>query len=585
MNSKTFPLKVWAPSAEDVAAKVDSDLVPLVPDTDRSGWWRTEREFPAGTAYRFIVDGKGPMPDPRSNFQPEGIHGQSVLIDHGDFNWTDGSWSPPPWRDSVIYELHVGTFSKAGTFESAIEHLDCLLRLGITHVELMPVAGFPGNHNWGYDCVSIFAPHKAYGGVMGLKKLVDACHTRGLAVILDVIYNHMGPDGNYLPAFGPYYSDKHHTPWGVAPNLDGDRCDEPRRFFIDNALMWLWDYHIDGLRLDAIDKVVDDSSKHLLVELREAVDQLEAEDGKARVLIAEIAANDPIYVTPIREGGYGMTAQWSDDLHHSIRTILTREDDGYLCDYGKIDDLAKALKQGYVYDGCFSQHRGKPHGKSPDRIPGTALLGYVQTHDQIGNRPHGDRLSHHPNAGLIHQKVGAALAFLSPFIPMIFMGEEWAASTPFLFFTDHEKPELAKAVSESRSKEFGTSGWDDSVPDPQDPDTFLKSKLKWEEKSKADHRSMLGWYTELLRIRKTYPDLGPSEEKDAAVDYDPDGKWIRMRRGRFSVVASLHDGTVVTDFQAPADREIILKAGDPIIGEAGRLGFEGVGVVIFLSDN
>jgi maltooligosyltrehalose trehalohydrolase len=584
MNSTTNPLKVWAPLARNVSARVNSEEIPMTPDSRKQGWWTTNAEFPAGTSYQFIVDGEGPMPDPRSNAQPEGIHGPSVVIDHAAFEWSDQSWTPPPWKDAIIYELHVGTFSAEGTFEAAVPHLDALLRLGVTHIELMPVAGFPGNHNWGYDCVSIYAPHRAYGGVDGLKRLVDACHAKGLSVILDVIYNHMGPDGNYLPSFGPYYSDKHHTPWGVAPNLDGKLCEEPRRFFIENALMWLRDYHVDGLRLDAIDKVTDDSEKHLLVELRESVDLLEAADGRQRVLIAEIAANDPVYVTPITEGGYGMTAQWSDDLHHSIRTIFTKEDDGYLCDYGTIGDLAKALRQGYVYDGCYSKHRGKPHGKSPARIPATSLLGYVQTHDQIGNRPHGDRFSHHPNAGLLQQKVAAALAFLSPFIPMIFMGEEWAASTPFQFFTDHEKPELAKAVSESRSKEFGTSGWDDSVPDPQDPRTFLNSKLNWDERSQPDHRCMLGWYTELIRIRKGHADFGPSEEKDAVIEHDPEGKWISMRRGNGYVVGSLTDETVTTGMPAPADRQVLLKAGLPTVAEGNKLAFEGVGVVVFLLD-
>jgi maltooligosyltrehalose trehalohydrolase len=348
---KSSALEVWAPFAGKMEAVVDGECFKMHRDPTREGWWTTDAEFPTGTRYGFSPEGRGPFPDPRSQHQPDGIHAQSCLLDHGAFPWTDHGWQPPAWEQSVVYEIHIGTFSEEGTFDGAIPHLDHLARLGITHVEIMPCAGFPGSRNWGYDCVSINAPNEVYGGPDGLKRLVDACHARGLAVIMDVIYNHMGAEGDHTADLAPYFTDRYHTPWGGGPDLDGELSPEVRAFFLDNALMWLRDYHADGLRLDAIDKVTDGSPRHFLVELRAAVDQLAGETGQRKVLIAESAANDPIFVQPVTTGGYGMDAQWADDVHHSLHGFFSGERQNYYADFGELDDLAKALRQGFVYDG------------------------------------------------------------------------------------------------------------------------------------------------------------------------------------------------------------------------------------------
>ena len=449
------------------------------------GWWTAEAVSAApGTDYAFRLDGGPPLPDPRSVWQPQGVHGPSRVLDHGAFPWTDGRWQQGPLPSAVLYELHVGTFTPEGTFEAAIARLDHLVDLGITHVELMPVAEFPGSRGWGYDGVDLYAPHHAYGGPEGLKRLVNACHAKGFAVLLDVVYNHLGPAGNYLERFGPYFTARHQTPWGPAVNLDGPGSDEVRRFFCDNALMWLRDYHLDGLRLDAVHALVDTSAVSFLEQLAAEVHALEAHLGRHLVLIAESDLNDPRVVRPPELGGYGLGAQWSDDFHHALHTVLTGERDGYYADFGSLADLAKALTGTFVYDGRYSHFRGRRHGRPTAGLTGDHFLGYLQNHDQIGNRAQGERSSHLPNSGRL--KIAAALVLTSPFIPLLFQGEEWGASTPFQYFTDHDDPELGRAVREGRRVEFAGFGWaPEAIPDPQDPATFARSKLDWQERARS----------------------------------------------------------------------------------------------------
>ncbi|HEX9969988.1 MAG TPA: malto-oligosyltrehalose trehalohydrolase, partial [Acidimicrobiales bacterium] len=379
--------EVWAPAATRVEVEVGGARVPMAPVPGRPGRWAAEVEDAGpGVAYAFVLDGGEPVPDPRSPSQPEGVFGPSVVVDHTAFPWTDTGWRGIHLPSAVLYELHVGTFTPEGTFEAVIEKLDHLVDLGVTAVELLPVNEFSGTRGWGYDGVDLWAPHHHYGGPEGLKLLVDACHHRGLGVILDVVYNHLGPAGNYLGQFGPYFTDRYHTPWGDAVNLDGPGSDEVRAFFVDNACMWLRDYHFDGLRIDAVHALVDTSATHLLEEMAVAVERLAAEQGRPLFLIAESDLNDPRVVRRREVGGYGIDAQWSDDFHHALHAVLTGERDGYYADFGSLGQLAKSLRQAYVYDGGYSPHRRRRHGRSPAGLPPTRFLGYLQNHDQVGNR-------------------------------------------------------------------------------------------------------------------------------------------------------------------------------------------------------
>src|SRR5581483_2227531 len=444
-------LRVWAPRAGAVELECAGRRRAMVAEQD--GWWSAGAATPApGVDYAFLLDGEGPLPDPRSPCQPAGVHGPSRAVDHAAFPWVHRALRAPPLAGAVIYELHVGTFSPGGTFDSAIQYLDRLVDLGVTHVELMPVAEFPGTRGWGYDGVDLYAAHHAYGGPDGLKRLVDACHGRGLAVLLDVVYNHLGPSGNYLARYGPYFTDRHRTPWGDAVNYDDAGSNEVRRFVVDNALMWLRDYRIDGLRLDAVHAIYDSSATHVLEELQKEVDALSAREQRPLVLIAESDLNDPRLVRAREAGGYGLAAQWSDDFHHAVHALLTGERQGYYEDFGRMADLAAALERAFVYAGRRSAHRGRRHGRTPIGIPAQRFVAFAHNHDQIGNRAQGDRLSH--LAGTRRAMIAAALVLTSPFVPLLFQGEEWGASTPFLYFTDHDDPDLARAVSEGRRREF-----------------------------------------------------------------------------------------------------------------------------------
>jgi maltooligosyltrehalose trehalohydrolase len=527
---------VWAPHSKSVDAVLTGRCVPLT--RDACGWWSAEvADAGPETDYSFSLDGGPLLPDPRSPWQPYGVHGASRTVDHSAFQWTARGWQPPPLSSAIIYELHVGTFTPGGTFESAIERLDYLKDLGVTHVELMPVAEFPGERGWGYDGVDLFAPHHAYGGPEGLKTFIDSCHREGLAVILDVVYNHLGPDGNYLSLFGPYFTQQHHTPWGEAVNLDGGGSTEVRRFLCDNALMWLRDYHFDGLRLDAIHAIFDSSAVHFLEQLSREVEQLEAATGRHFFLIAESDLNAPRVVTPREANGFGFDAQWSDDFHHAVHTLLTGENAGYYADFGRIEDLATALKDMFVYAGRESSHRGRAHGKPVRGLSAHRFIACIQNHDQVGNRAKGDRMS--ALAGPARQKIGAALLLCGPSIPMLFQGEEFAAGTPFQYFTDHSDPELGAAVSKGRREEFASFGWQpDDVPDPQDIATFVASRLHWSEIDEPAHRELLSWYRSLIALRRSTPALNDGNLDAVRVDFSESGQWLVLYRGPIAVACN-----------------------------------------------
>ncbi len=530
-------VRVWAPAAHDVQLEIVGEHLAMTP-TDR-GWWTVDTPLAKpGADYAFIIDGaEPPLPDPRSQSQPNGVHGRSRIIDHAAFNWTDAGWNAAPLESAIVYELHIGTFTPPGTFDAAIDRLGHLIDLGVTHVELMPVAEFSGDRGWGYDGVDLFAPHHVYGGPDGLKRLVDACHARGLAVLIDVVYNHLGPSGNYLPRFGPYLTHHYSTPWGDAVNFDDRGSDEVRRLFCDNALMWMRDYHFDGTRIDAVHAIMDGSAIHFLEQLADEVATLERQIGRRLVLIAESDLNDPRIVKPTAVGGYGITAQWSDDFHHALHTVLTGERTGYYEDFKSIADLADALTNAWIYDGRYSKHRGRRHGRSPAGLSGHKFLGYAQTHDQVGNRAMGDRSSHLMSTGRL--QIAAAIILTSPFVPMLFQGEDWGASTPFLYFAGHPERELAQAVSEGRKREFAAFGWDPpNIPDPQALETFMRSKLDWTELDREPHRPLLQWHRDLIRLRARMPELRDGRMDLVDVTFDDDAHWLTVTRGRVTVACN-----------------------------------------------
>jgi maltooligosyltrehalose trehalohydrolase len=505
----------------------------------QSGWWRADlADAGPGTDYAYLLDDADqPLPDPRSNWQPQGVHGPSRRYDHGAFTWSDAGWTGRWLPGSVIYELHIGTFTPEGTFDSAIERLDHLVELGVDLIELLPVNAFNGEHNWGYDGVCWYAPHEPYGGPDGLKRFVDACHARGLGVVLDAVYNHFGPSGAYAPTFGPYLGEGANT-WGAAVNLDGPDSEEVRRYIIDSALMWLRDYHVDGLRLDAVHALVDHGAVHLLEQLAVEVESLATHLGRPLSLIAESDLNDPRMVTPREAGGYGLHAQWDDDVHHALHTLLTGERQGYYADFGSLECLATVLQGAFFHAGTWSSFRGRRHGRPVDRsrTAGHRFVAYLQNHDQIGNRALGDRLPATLSNGLL--RVGATLLLTGPFTPMLFMGEEWGATTPWQFFTSHPEPELAAAVANGRRREFGAHGWPEGdVPDPQAPETFQRSKLDWSEPDKPEHRELMELYRRLIALRKAVPDLSDPWLDRVKVSHGD--QFLTVRRGGCVVVANL----------------------------------------------
>ena len=547
--------EVWAPRADRVELWAQGRVSAMA--ATGGGWWSLVLDdLPPECDYAFVLDGEAPRPDPRSPRQPYGVHGPSRTIDHARFPWTDRGWNAPPLSSGVIHEVHVGTFSEEGTFDGAIAHLDHLVALGVTHVELMPVAAFPGARGWGYDGVSLFAPHEDYGGPDGLKRLVDACHERGLAVLLDVVYNHLGPDGNHLPRFGPYFTDRYETPWGDAPNLDGPGSDTVRRFFFDNARSWLRDYHLDGLRIDAVHSIVDTSALHFLEELAREVAGLQTELGRHLVLIAENDRNDPRVVRSADAGGHGFDAQWNEDFHHAMHALLTGEREGYYADFGTTEDLGATLERVYCLDGRFSCFRGRRHGRRAGDVPRNRFVACAQNHDQVGNRARGERLGH--LVGLDDCRIAAALLLTAPFVPLLFQGEEWGASSPFQYFTDHQDEELAEAVRTGRRAEFGAFGWDpEQVPDPQDVATYERSKLDWRELDRERHRTLLEWYVALIRLRRTTPALLDGDAQATRVRADAD--WIVVRRPPITVVCNLGDGEREIPVEGAAAAHVVLR--------------------------
>lgn len=552
---------LWAPTPDFVALESDGTRYPMIRSDD--GWWRVTVDVPADTRYGFILDGADPLPDPRSPRQPDGVHGLSQL-------WPAepvAPWSGRAIAGAVIYELHVGTFTEAGTFDAAIERLDHLIDLGVDFVELMPVNAFSGSHGWGYDGVLWYAVHEPYGGPSGLVRFVDACHRRGLGVLLDAVFNHLGPSGNYLPKFGPYLTAGR-TPWGEAINIAAADSDAVRRYIIDCALRWMRDFGIDGLRLDAVHALVDTTAIHLMEELATETDLLAAELGRPLSLIAESDLNDPRLITPRDRGGYGLAAQWDDDIHHAIHTAVSGERQGYYADFGSMQTLATTLAHGFFHAGTYSSFRRRRHGRPLDtaQIPATRLLAYTCTHDQVGNRAIGDRPSQNLDFGQLAIK--AALVLGSPYTAMLFMGEEWGASTPFQFFSSHPEPELARATAEGRKAEFADHGWAaDDIPDPQDPATFLRSKLDWDEVGTGEHARLLQLYRDLITLRRTEPDFADPWLDHLRVEFDEADRWIVMHRGAFAVVCNLGESPVAV----PVTGEVVLSSAEPQTGESTLL--------------
>jgi malto-oligosyltrehalose trehalohydrolase len=566
---------VWAPAADRVEVEVAGTRHPMSPAGEQ-GWWVAEVAVsPRGQEvdYAFRLDGGPPLPDPRSPRQPYGPAGFSRTYSPDSHPWADSAWRGAPLHGAVIYELHVGTFTPEGTLDAAIGRLPYLRDLGVTAVELMPLASFPGEHGWGYDGICLWAVHEPYGGPDALKRFVDACHGLGLAVVLDVVYNHVGP-GNQLAEFGPYFTSAHMTPWGPAVNLDQPGSDEVRSFIIANATRWLDEFHIDGLRLDAVHALEDRRAIHILEELAEAAERIGAATGRSVMLIAESDLNDPRLISPRAAGGYGLDGQWCDDFHHAVHAAVTGERQGYYEDFGSMACLAKTMTRAYFHNGTWSSFRGRSHGRPVDTLMVSSyrFVVFAQDHDQVGNRAAGDRLAatlaEHPlREGLL--KIAAGLVLLSPFTPMLFMGEEWGADTPWQYFTDHTDPFFASAVSEGRRSEFASHGWDFAdVPDPQDPATFERSKLDWSQPDREPHKSLLSWYRELLTLRRSRPELADSRLTSVQADYDEDARWLLVRRGSLGAAANLGDTPVTIPLHgtaAAASSPALLAASSPDI--------------------
>jgi maltooligosyltrehalose trehalohydrolase len=536
-------LSVWAPFAKTVDLITPEDRVAL--QASALGEWQIDIDATALLGgYRYSIDGAQPVPDPRSRWQPHGVHGASHLASLSTSAHSPHSAGPeflaqtpaaphrassleaPPLRDAIIYEMHVGTFTAEGTYVAAQEKLGHLLQLGVTHIELMPLATFPGARGWGYDGVALFAPLPAYGTPQQLVTFVQSCHALGLRLLLDVVYNHLGPDGNYLGQYGPYFTDRYKTGWGAAINYDGPHSDPVRRFIIDNALMWLRDYGFDGLRLDAVHAIFSFEAVHVLEELAIAVNALSVDLARPLVLIAESDLNDPRLLRSRVHGGFGLDAQWADDFHHAIHRFFTNETDGYYADFSGLPDLAKALRDGYVYQGQYSSHRRRRHGRPPTGIAPHQLVVCAQNHDQVGNRAQGERLS--MLLGAPQLKAIAALVLLSPFVPMLFQGEEWGASTPFQYFTDHQDAELGRLVAEGRSREFDSFQWQGEVPNPQERQTFTRSKLNWSELKEPLHAELYEWHRELIRLRRG---KALSARRKPVVKSNSKAGWLRFEHG------------------------------------------------------
>lgn len=576
---------VWAPHAARASVTLTGDereparVVELDARDERGYHGALVANVAAGQRYALLLDDDdSPLPDPASRLQPDGVHGASQVLDHRAVSWTDDAWRGVALDELIIYELHVGTFTPEGTFDAIIPRLDELAYLGITAIELMPIAEFPGARNWGYDGVDLFAAHHAYGGPDGLRRLVDAAHARDIAVLLDVVYNHFGPEGNYLARFGPYLTDAHHTPWGDAVNVDGAGSDEVRRFFIENALYWLAECHIDGLRLDAVHGIVDTSARRFLAQLADAVADLAERTGVPRIIIAESDLNDPHTLTPTALGGDGCHAQWTDDLHHALHVVLTGERHGYYADYDGIDDLVTALRCAFVYTGRYSPSRQRSHGAFPryagsdERIGGAAFVVYAQNHDQVGNRPAGDRLTVRLTPAQL--RLAAAFVALAPFTPMLFMGEEYGDTSPFPYFVSHSDPQLVAAVRHGRAHEFAHFRELGAPPDPQATDTFHSARLDWQLRDVDGHAQLLELHRALFDLRRTSPALRELTAASVDVRHTPGSAQIIMRRqspvdAGDDMLVSYNFGDQPCDIASDETWHLVLDTDDPRFGGDG----------------
>jgi len=557
---------VWAPFRERVEVHIVTPCERFLNlAKDDKGYFSIEAEdTPAGSQYFYRLDGKSEYPDPASRLQPEGVHGPSEVVDL-DFPWEDSRWQGLPLHEYVIYEIHTGTFTPEGTFDAVIGHLDRLTELGITAVEFMPVAQFPGNRNWGYDGVYPFAVQDSYGGPDGLKRLVNACHRRGLAVVLDVVYNHLGPEGNHLAEFGPYFTDRYHTPWGAAINFDGAYSDDVRRFFIENALYWITEYHIDALRLDALHAILDISSYTFIEELAAAVHRQAEALNRNIFLIGESSANNARLIQPRESGGYGLDAQWNDDFHHALHVLLTGEKSGYYQDFTTIQQLARAFREGFVYSGEYSPYRHHRHGTSSKDIPAYRFVVFSQNHDQVGNRAGSERLSQLVSFEAL--KLAAGIVMLSPFLPLIFMGEEYGETAPFPYFVSHSDPALIEAVRRGRRDEFASFDWQGEIPDPQDEATFLSARLNPELRGDGQHKILYEFYRELIRLRKENTALACLSKDNMEALGDEDNNTLCVRRwhkdSEVVIMFNLTDKEIAASFSLPEGRwQTLLDSAD-----------------------
>lgn len=519
-------VNVWAPFATRAYLKMKSAVIALEKKT-HGVWTLVTRDLMPGDDYSFILDDKE-LPDPASLCQPHGVHGPSQALDLLEYKWTDLEWTNPPLEEYIIYEIHVGTFSEDGTFNAIIDKLSYLKELGITAIELMPVAHFPGERNWGYDGVFPFATHRHYGGARSLQELVDRCHACGIAVILDVVYNHLGPEGNYFKEFGPYFTSKYKTPWGDAINFDDSGSDPIRQFYIENVLMWLRDFHIDALRLDAVHAIKDLSPVHILREMREYTDALIRSTWRMHYLIAEVDLNDTKFVDATVHNGYGMDAQWTDEFHHALRVTTGQERRGYYSDFNGMAHLAKAYRDAYVYDGQYSEHRAKHFGVPAHHLPGSKFIVFSQNHDQVGNRMLGERSSELVSFNMLKVMAGATL--LSPYIPLLFMGEEYGETNPFLYFVDHSDPKLIERVRNGRKEEFAAFQTEQSAPDPQSAETFQRSKLQWDKRHTGMNNILFSFYKEIIALRKTNNVLRRPDRKRMDIIENIDGHVLVVHR-------------------------------------------------------
>jgi maltooligosyltrehalose trehalohydrolase len=529
-NGDNVEFRVWAPKITNLTVRILGAKIQTIPmtRTPDSEFVATVPHLSEGMDYFYVLEGERERPDPVSRWQPQGVHGPSRIVNPKSFGWSDQGWSGVPLKDFIIYELHTGTFTREGTFESIIPRLPYLRDLGITAIEIMPVAEVPGNRNWGYDGASLYSPQSSYGGPTGLKKLVDACHHHGLAVVLDVVYNHLGPEGNYLPEFAPCFTDAHHTPWGKAINFDGPESDGVRRFVIDNALYWLTEYHVDALRLDAIHGIYDFGARHILDELSEAFQRQAQRLKRQAWIIAESDLEDVRIINPRAVGGYALDAQWHDDFHHALYALLTGEQEGFLMDFGSLSDLAKSIRVGFVHDWKYSRYRRRHYGSSSKDRPGEQFVAFIQNHDQVANTSRGKRLSSLVSPA--QQKLAAVLTLCSPFLPLVFMGEEYGETAPFLFFTSFEDPNLAAAVREGRKKELGKHYSESDFADPQAQSTLERCKLDWSKPVTSPHAEILCLYRDLMSLRKQHPSLGNCRKDLVEIRFDEKSKCFVMKR-------------------------------------------------------